>query len=126
VSILSAVESGKRLIAATLVDRCVLLDPTNVPDDSGGTTTTLLPRALDVPCNFGRLTETDIRVIAGSAYGPATATLTLPLEVEIDEGVYVQDMSDDDSFWLIVGNRTPRSKMAPAQRVLIREATWVA
>ena len=124
-SILAAVESGKRLIASTLVDRCVLLDARNASDGSGGMTTSLLPRAISVPCVFGRLTETDIRVVAGAAFGAATGVLTLPLDVEVEEGVYVQDAADDESFWMVVGSRTPRSRLTPAQRVLIREATWV-
>lgn len=123
-SMLAAVEGGRRLVAGTLVDRCVILDATNVSDDSGGQTTALIPRALSVECRFGALTETDVRVIAGQAYGPATATLTVDLSVDIEEGCYVQNVADDDEFWLVVGDRTPTSNMAVARRVLIREATW--
>lgn len=125
-SVSAAVESGKRLVAGTFLDRCVLLDATNVPDDSGGSHTELVPRAIDVACRFGQLMETDIRLIAGQAYGPATGTLMLPLEVKANEGTYVQSVADDTSFWLVVGDRTPDSNMSVARRLLIREATWAA
>lgn len=121
---LAAVEGGRRILAATLVDRCVVLDAENTQDDSGGSTTVLVPRALDVGCRFGALTETDIRVIAGTAHGPATAVLTVPLEVEINEGSYIQNVADDSEFWLVVGDRTPSSNMAIGRRLLIREASW--
>ncbi len=125
-SIGPAIEGGRRLVAGSFLDRCVILDKTDVSDGHGGTTTTLLPRATNVACRFAQLTETDIRIIAGQAYGPATATLQLPLDVPADEGDYVQNVDVDDSFWFVVGDRTPPSNTAVYRRLLVREATWVA
>ncbi len=125
-SIGPAIEGGRRLVAGTFLDRCVILDKVDLPDGNGGTTTTLVPRATNVVCRFAQLTETDVRVIAGQAYGPATATLQLPLDVPVDEGDHVQNVDDDNSFWLVVGDRTPPSNTAVFRRLLVREATWVA
>lgn len=123
-SIGAVVEGGRRLLEATFLDRCVILDAVNSPDDSGGSTTVLVPRALGVDCRFATLTETDIRLVAGSAYGPATATLQLPVGVDADEGSYVQNVEHDNAFWLVVGDRTPPSATATVRRLLVREATW--
>ena len=125
-SIAAAVEGGRRLIEATFLDRCAILDSVDVPDGSGGTSTTYQPRALNVPCRFAQLQETDIRIIAGSAYGPATAILQLPVNTDAEEGSFVQNVAHDDAFWFVVGDRTPPSATAVYRRLLVREATWVA
>lgn len=123
-SIGAVVEAGRRLIEATFLDRCVILDQTNVSDGAGGQTTTYIPRATDVPCRFSQLIETDIRIIAGSAYGPATGVLQLPVDVDAPEGAYVQNVAHDSAFWLVVGDRTPPSATAVFRRLLVREVTW--
>lgn len=123
-SIAGVVEAGRRLIEATFLDKCVILDHTTVSDNAGGQTSTFTPRATDVDCRFSQLMETDIRVIAGSAYGPATGILQLPVDVDAPEGAYVQNVDHDDAFWLVVGDRTPPSATAVFRRLLIREVTW--
>ncbi len=125
-SIGAAVEGGRRLVEATFLDRCVVLDQTNVPDGSGGTTTTWTARQTNVSCRFAQLTETDIRVIAGAAFGPATAILQLPLGTDAEEGSFIQNVNDPDGLWFVVGDRTPPSNTAVYRRLLVREATWVA
>jgi hypothetical protein len=123
-SIGAAVEGGRRLIEGSFLDRCVILDVTEEADGSGGTTTTYTPRALDVPCRFTALTETDVRVVAGSAYGAATATCQVSVDLQVPEGAYVQNVDHDDAFWLVVGDRTPPSATATVRRLLVREASW--
>lgn len=123
-SIGAAVEGGRRLVEATFLDRCVILDRTTVPDGSGGSTETFTPRVLDVPCRFAQLSETDIRTVAGAAFGPATATLQVSIDLTVPEGSYVQNVSMDSAFWLVVGDRTPPSHTAVVRRLLIRDAVW--
>lgn len=109
---------------STFVDRCALLDAVTQRDRSGGTTSTLVLRLADVPCRFGSLNETDIRLIAGWTQGPATGVLFLPVAIKVNEGTFVQQPGTDGAFWVIVGDRTPPGKFAAVRRVLIREATW--
>lgn len=123
-SMASAVESGRRMMAATFLDRCTLLN--NVPqrDRGGGYVDSLVLRLADVPCRFGALNETDIRIIAGWQQGPATGSLFLPVEIEVPEGSFVQQSTADQDFWIVVGDRTPPGKAAVVRRLLIREASW--
>lgn len=123
-SIGAVVEAGRRLIEATFLDRCVILDHTTVSDGAGGQTSTFTPRATAVACRFSQLMETDIRIIAGSAYGPATGILQVGLDVDAPEGSYAQNVEYDDGLWLIVGDRTPPSATAVFRRLLVREVTW--
>ncbi len=123
-SISAAVEGGRRLIEATFLDRCVILDAIDIADNSGGQTTTLVPRVLSVPCRFTQMSETDVRLVAGAAYGPATAVLQISIDTDAPEGAYVQNVDHDSAFWLIVGDRTPPSATAAVRRLLVREATW--
>lgn len=119
-SIEAAIESGRRVIATTLLDTCTIERPTAVPDLSGGTTETLVEVAAGVPCRFGVVLDPDPEIVAGSIYGAPTASLLIGLEVDVALGDRVTNETSG-RVWLVIGDRTPDSTLALIGRVLLRD-----
>jgi hypothetical protein len=131
VSIEAAVESGRRLIATTLLDRGLVGHRVLVDDGSGGKMDSYVPDPAPTACRFGSLIDSPpgstganhsvVNEAVDSVYGPPTAQITFPLGTVVEEGDHVTNVADG-SIWLVVGNKTPASAMSIALRILIREA----
>lgn len=114
------VQTGRRLLARYMLDRCVVHDAARARDSTGGTTTTWTPRGVQTPCRWGKPTDAEATVLGGTVDGKALAVLSLGLDVQVDEGDRVANPADG-SLHLVVSNLTPASVMATQRRVGVRE-----
>lgn len=124
-SIPALVDSGRRMVASTLLDQALVFDETQVPDSSGGTHVTFVQRTVSVPCRFGPLTDTERMAMAGTTENPATAALLVPLGTELTEGTRVRPTGAPEwasgNTWVVVAAKTPPSHLAVVERLWIRE-----
>ena len=118
-SIESLIESGRRLVAGTLLDRAYVHDRT-VVRTPGGATETWVRRPKPTPCRFGQLSDYEMAATAGTTFSAAQAAVSLPHDADVDEGDRLESMVDG-TMWAVVGRLTPPSVMTTASRVLIRE-----
>jgi hypothetical protein len=114
------VQTGRRLLARFLLDRCVIYDAVRTRDATGGMTTTHTPRALGTPCRWGRPSDSEATVVGATVSGDASVALSLPIGTVIREGDRVRNVADD-RMHEVVANMTPSSVMATQVRVLVRE-----
>lgn len=119
-SIESIVGSGRRLLATTLLDRCVIHQRTWGADDTGGSTETFTPRnnGAQRPCRFVALKDNDPIVNLDSNFGRAEAALLFALNEVFAEGDRV---ISNGRTWRIVSIVTPPSEMAIVARAGIKE-----
>lgn len=120
-SIESIVTAGRRLVATTLLDACVLSERKEVKDSTGGKKETWLLRngGVAVACRFVALTDDEPTANLESVFGRAEASLLLPLGTVFAEGDRVLN-STDGSKWQVVGVLTPPSNLATVARAAIR------
>ena len=119
-SVESAVESGRRLVATSLLDRGTILRRTLTPDSTGGTTASWATVAAAVACRFGSVIDPDPTKVLGVIEGPRTTVVLMGLGQDVKRGdLIVNDSSG--SVWLVVGFKTADSNTAVAQRILVTE-----
>lgn len=119
-SVTSIVAAGRRLVATTFLDSCVISDRTLTRDSTGGYVQTWTERNEHEPCRFALLDDKLVKAAAGVEFGEATALLLLPLGVEIDEGDHVENLVES-GLWIVTRDITPPSNLAVSIRVGIRE-----
>lgn len=119
-SIESIVGSGRRLVASTLLDRCVIYERTWGPDGTGGSTETFTARNNGAarPCRFVALKDADPVINLDSNFGRAEAVLLLGLNEVFAEGDRVES---NGRRWRIVSIATPPSELAVVARAGIKE-----
>lgn len=118
-SIESAVEAGRRLVATTLLDSCRIERRTPVDDGAGGHTFAWLPVAT-VACRFGVIVDQHPVTAVETMFAPPTAPLLLPLGTDVLEQDRVINLGDDGKAWVVIGDKTPPSALAVTTRVTIR------
>lgn len=117
-SIESAVEGGRRLVATTFLDAGRVDRRTLVSDGAGGQTATWPPIAT-IACRFGSVVDLMPGRYVDAAFGPETAVILCALEEDVKEGDHVVNLSNNDT-WLVIGDKTPASKLAVSKRLLAR------
>ena len=120
-SIPSIVSLGRRLIATTFLDECVIADRSQVRDSSGGYKTIWTDRGEVQECRFVGLTEDVPDIEVGHAFGVATQQWLAPLGTAVKPGDRLTNKIDN-SKWIITSVLTPTSTMAISVRCGIREA----
>jgi hypothetical protein len=120
-SIESVIGAGRRLVARTLLDRCVIAQKTTVRDASGGRRETWVARngGRAVACRFVALTEEDPAIRLETVLGRPEAILLLPLDATVAEGDRVTNQVDG-SLWLAVSVLTVPSELATVARIAIK------
>lgn len=119
-SISSTVSSGRRLLAATLLDRARIQDRTLVKDASGGRKETFLERPKNVACRFVSPKDDDPVLKLDSMFGPTTMILLLPLGTAFKEGDRVRNLLDN-SLYQITRDVTVPSELGVIMRAGLRE-----
>lgn len=118
-SIASIVNSGRRLVATTLLDRARIQDRSIVRDATGGKKEVWLERSKSTRCRFVRPKDDEPTAQLDSVYGPTEMFLLLPLGTLYVEGDRVRNMSDD-VLYVITLDLTPPSALQVVRRVGIR------
>lgn len=119
-SIESVIVNGRRLIAATLLDRARIQDRSLVRDTTGGQKETFTERARTIACRFVTPRDDDPVMKLDSVFGVATMILELPLGTVFVEGDRVRNMRDD-VIWQITKDVTVPSELQVIIRCGIRE-----
>lgn len=119
-SIEAAVESGRRLVATSLLDHCTVQRRTLTPDTSGGKTEAWGAVATAVACRFGSVVDPDPTMAQEAIHGPRTTTLLVALGQDIRRGDRVVNEATG-STWLVFSIKTADSNLAVVQRIQIRE-----
>ena len=123
--ILQIIESGQRMVAATLLDRCGVMDRIQVADGTGGVTESYVARDSDTPCRFVRPIDTagprtaNLSNQSGSMEGFASMSVLLPIGTDLPELSKV--WASDGRAFLVVGDETPPSALITVERALLRE-----
>jgi hypothetical protein len=120
VSVESAVEAGRRLLATTFLDTCRIERRTLGSDGAGGHTNAYAPIASGLPCRFGVPIDPQPYRQQDEVYGPPTASVLLTIGTDVLEGDHIVNEASND-VWLVVGNKTPASNLAVSVRVNVRE-----
>jgi len=118
VSIESAVESGRRLVATTLLDTG-RIDRRVLSGDGAGGQTETWPTVGTMACRFGSVVDIMPGRYVDSTFGPETATILCGLDEDVREGDHIVNVSNGD-IWLIIGDKTPASRLAVAKRLNAR------
>lgn len=123
-SVSSIVAAGRRLVATSLLDACVISRRSVVRDGSGGKKETWVVRSGgEVACRFVALSDEDPVINLDSVFGRAEAVLLLPLGTVFAEGDRVLNTATegDGSTWQIVATLTPPSNLATVARAAIKK-----
>lgn len=118
-SVRSAINAGRRLIAASFVDTATIADRTVRPDGYGGSEETWVSRSAPVPCRFSKLTDAEQQPVALQPYAPAWGTVVFPVGTDIREGDRV--VQPAGRVWQVFGEQTPPGNAAVAVRVMVKE-----
>ncbi len=118
-SVRSAINAGRRLIAASFVDTATIADRVVQSDGLGGSEETWVPRAAPVPCRFSKLTDAEQATVAMQPYAPAWGTVVFQVGTDIREGDRI--VQPEGRTWQVFGEQTPPGNAAVATRVMVRE-----
>jgi hypothetical protein len=118
VSIESAIENGRRLVATTFLDTGRVERRSFVGDGAGGRIEAWIPIAT-IDCRFGTVIDTVPGRYVDATFGPETAPILCALGQDIKEGDHIVNVSNGDT-WLVVGDKTPASNLAVAMRINAR------
>lgn len=119
-SIMSVVQTGRRLVATSFLDSAFIADRTLVRDSTGGTKQTWVERGAPVTCRFTTITDEVAEQINGTEFGDATAMWLAPLGTVIKEGDKIRNATVA-GLWIVTRDVTPPSNLATAVRLGIRE-----
>jgi hypothetical protein len=119
-SISSIVNSGRRLLVTTLLDRARIRDRVMVRDTTGGQRETFVERTQTIACRFVMPKSDDPVLNMDSVFGPTTMILLMPLGTLYEEGDRVRNMLDGSLFHITKDLAVP-SELATIVRVGIRE-----
>jgi hypothetical protein len=119
-SIESVIGNGRRLIAATLLDRARIQDRSLLRDESGGQKETFTERTRTIACRFVSPRDDDPILKLDSVFGIATMILELPLGTAFKEGDRVRNLRDD-GMWQITRDVTVPSELQVIIRCGVRE-----
>lgn len=120
-SIMSIVNSGRRLIATTLLDRARIQDRSMIRDTSGGKKETFTERGgAALACRFVTPKDDDPILKLDSVFGPATMLLLMPLGTLFEEGDRIRNLKDDGLFQITRDVSVP-SELGVMMRAGIRE-----
>lgn len=122
-SIPSIVSTGRRLIATTFLDRCIIADRSVIKDSRGGTQVTWTDRGGTQECRFVGLSEDAPSQESNQGFGVATAMWLAPLGTPVKKGDRLTNLQEGKtSKWIVTSRFTPPSALAVAERWGIREA----
>lgn len=119
-SIRSIVDSGRRLMESTFLDRARIQDRSMVPDGSGGRKEIFTERNKTVACRFVQPKDDEPTLQLDSVYGPTTMILEFPLGTIIHEGDRVRNFRDQ-SIWQVTRDVTVPSEISVMVRCGIRQ-----
>jgi hypothetical protein len=100
-SIVSIVAAGRRLVDATLEDRCRISDRSLVPDGTGGKRETYAERAQTIACRFVMPRDDDPVLSLDSVFGRAEMVLELPRGTVYREGARIRNMFNNKSYQIV-------------------------
>jgi hypothetical protein len=118
-SIKSVVDSGRRLVATSLLDRARIQDRTLVRDTSGGKKETFVERPKNIACRFVTPKDDDPVLKLDSMFGPTTMILLMPLGTVFHEGDRVRNLIDN-SLYQITRDVTVPSELGVIMRAGLR------
>lgn len=114
------VESGRRLIATSLLDHARIQDRSMAADTTGGRKETFTERPKSVVCRFVQPKDDDPVLRLDSVWGPTTLVLLLPLGTVFAEGDRVRNLLDGNVYQ-ITRNISMPSETAVIMRAGLRE-----
>lgn len=118
-SLASIVQTGRRLLATTMLDTALIADRSTTSDGKGGVTEAWTARTVTEPCRYVQQQDSPPTQISGVLVGPATCTILLSLDSTLAEGDKVTSQSGQ--VWFAVADLTPDSDTATVRRLTLRE-----
>lgn len=119
-SIKAVVNSGRRLVATTLLDRARIHDRTVSRDTTGGQVEVWTPRTKVTRCRFTRPKDDEATAQLDSVYGPTEQFLLLPVGTVVKEGSRIVDQANQ-KIWVVTADVTVVSELGIVTRLGIRE-----
>lgn len=114
------VNSGRRLIATSLLDRARIQDRTMVRDSTGGQTEVWVERTRTIACRFVQVKDDDPVLNLDSVFGPTSMVLLMPIGTLFAEGDRVRNFLNE-RLYVITRDVSMPSETAVIAKAGIRE-----